>query len=448
MRTTLMNQPPRYARGDYYTPRSDRGAVRRLQEDQGLGQRRQWFVAVSAGLAIATGCVVQYELSRSSKAARVIEPAASATQADLDLRASRQVFQERLQSGYLDLAMAAYERRAFAIADFFAHRSIKAGGARTLAPIAPDFDAPAEAASARRDLVNRLNRGGLQEQPEQAALAQLAVDCWLRESRPDGAFDVRAACRRQARTTLAAIGAGPNEAELAMHELQADEGLAPERASAALAALVEHWRPALARSRDAAVAIARPVAASLRRRAEAAPQNALPVQEGVEEQTAVSKANEVESVALHVEPAEAVAAARDAAPTDESGEAAIVAKAPPPRVAEAPSVREIALPGFEFGSARMHSDARRLIRKQVVEGAARRAARVTIEGYTDSAGSADFNLSLSEKRAAAVRDALVLALGGETPPIEIRAYGEENLAVATADGVKEARNRRVVIRFQ
>ena len=47
-----------------------------------------------------------------------------------------------------------------------------------------------------------------------------------------------------------------------------------------------------------------------------------------------------------------------------------------------------------------------------------------------------------------MRGVLLEALGRKAPPIEIRGYGETQLAVATRDGVREPRNRRVVIRVQ
>ena len=71
----------------------------------------------------------------------------------------------------------------------------------------------------------------------------------------------------------------------------------------------------------------------------------------------------------------------------------------------------------------------------------------SVTGYTDSAGSEQYNLNLSLRRAEAVRDALV-ARGVDAGTISLAGRGEADQAVATDDGVREAANRRVVILLQ
>ncbi|MEZ4598595.1 MAG: OmpA family protein [Syntrophotaleaceae bacterium] len=69
---------------------------------------------------------------------------------------------------------------------------------------------------------------------------------------------------------------------------------------------------------------------------------------------------------------------------------------------------------------------------------------VAIEGYTDSTGPAEFNQELSQRRARAVRDALV-AQGIDSARIETRGYGE-NFPVATNETVAGRQlNRRVEV---
>jgi hypothetical protein len=72
------------------------------------------------------------------------------------------------------------------------------------------------------------------------------------------------------------------------------------------------------------------------------------------------------------------------------------------------------------------------------------AARVEVTGYADRSGSADFNQALSARRAEAVRVALVQR-GVPDSSVSVDAEGEGNPAVMTADGQREARNRRVEI---
>ena len=69
---------------------------------------------------------------------------------------------------------------------------------------------------------------------------------------------------------------------------------------------------------------------------------------------------------------------------------------------------------------------------------------VSVVGHTDTVGSVAYNQGLSEARAATVSGAMVS--NGVNPAIITAAGRSENdLAVATADGVREPRNRRVEI---
>ena len=75
------------------------------------------------------------------------------------------------------------------------------------------------------------------------------------------------------------------------------------------------------------------------------------------------------------------------------------------------------------------------------------SARITVTGYTDTSGSANYNLGLSQRRAEIVADQLE-AEGVPATSIVTVGRGEENLLVPTADGVSEPRNRRVEIVVQ
>ncbi len=70
-----------------------------------------------------------------------------------------------------------------------------------------------------------------------------------------------------------------------------------------------------------------------------------------------------------------------------------------------------------------------------------------ITGYTDTVGSPEYNLKLSLRRAKAVKDALVAA-GVPEANISVAGRGENDLAVPTAEGVREQANRRAVILLQ
>lgn len=70
--------------------------------------------------------------------------------------------------------------------------------------------------------------------------------------------------------------------------------------------------------------------------------------------------------------------------------------------------------------------------------------RVRIEGHTDSTGSAEYNQRLSERRAGAVRDALV-DRGIASQRIETRGYGFDYPVASNDTPANRQRNRRVEI---
>lgn len=69
---------------------------------------------------------------------------------------------------------------------------------------------------------------------------------------------------------------------------------------------------------------------------------------------------------------------------------------------------------------------------------------ITIGGHSDRSGSSSANRHSSLRRAEAVRDYLT-ARGVPSRAIAVRAFGEDQPLVATADGVREPQNRRVDI---
>lgn len=72
--------------------------------------------------------------------------------------------------------------------------------------------------------------------------------------------------------------------------------------------------------------------------------------------------------------------------------------------------------------------------------------RIVLSGHTDTTGSADYNLRLSERRANAVAAELV-ARGVPAEALETTWYGETQLRVPTGDQVREPQNRRVEMLF-
>ncbi|NND64492.1 MAG: peptidoglycan-associated lipoprotein Pal [Gammaproteobacteria bacterium] len=71
---------------------------------------------------------------------------------------------------------------------------------------------------------------------------------------------------------------------------------------------------------------------------------------------------------------------------------------------------------------------------------------VVLEGHADERGSREYNIGLGERRAQAVRRALMLN-GVKASKISTRSYGEERPAMSGHNESAWAKNRRVVISY-
>ena len=99
---------------------------------------------------------------------------------------------------------------------------------------------------------------------------------------------------------------------------------------------------------------------------------------------------------------------------------------------------------FENGTSNLTADSRRMIADIVAAISRRAAVSVSVSGHTDATGSDKLNDALALERAQQVR-ALLLQQGVKPELISVSSHGKGNPAVATADGVPEPRNRRVVV---
>ncbi len=73
--------------------------------------------------------------------------------------------------------------------------------------------------------------------------------------------------------------------------------------------------------------------------------------------------------------------------------------------------------------------------------------RVTIEGHADERGTREYNLALGERRAVALRNALVDRGLAATRIVATISYGKERPAVAGSSEAAWAQNRRAVVVF-
>ncbi len=104
---------------------------------------------------------------------------------------------------------------------------------------------------------------------------------------------------------------------------------------------------------------------------------------------------------------------------------------------------------FDYDKSNLTPEASNLVAEASARALANDIDTVVVEGNADRSGGSAYNQTLSLRRANIVRDALI-ANGVPAEMIRSEAYGEENPAKPTADGVREPLNRRseVTIRFE
>jgi len=108
-------------------------------------------------------------------------------------------------------------------------------------------------------------------------------------------------------------------------------------------------------------------------------------------------------------------------------------------------VDDIYIVRFDFDSAELNAEAKAVIDKALADFKIATPDVVRIEGHTDTAGPAGYNLKLSQRRVDAVAKALE-AGGVPARMIEKKALGE-NQPLVFGKNQREARNRRVEVVF-
>lgn len=118
-----------------------------------------------------------------------------------------------------------------------------------------------------------------------------------------------------------------------------------------------------------------------------------------------------------------------------------------PPAAAVPGTPDTYLVFFDWDKSNLTSEAVGIIRTAASNAKKGGTANIEVTGYTDTSGPADYNLKLSNRRAAAVKAELIRQ-GISASNITTLGRGEADLLVPTPDGVREPQNRRarIVIR--
>jgi OOP family OmpA-OmpF porin len=121
------------------------------------------------------------------------------------------------------------------------------------------------------------------------------------------------------------------------------------------------------------------------------------------------------------------------------------AAAPP--AAPPPPPQKVWMVFFDFGSAAVTPEGKATVAEATTAARSMANAKVQVTGFTDTVGTEAANKALAQRRANAVRDALV-ASGVAAQSITVVGAGEASQLVPTPDQTKEGRNRRVQILVQ
>ena len=102
---------------------------------------------------------------------------------------------------------------------------------------------------------------------------------------------------------------------------------------------------------------------------------------------------------------------------------------------------------FDWGKPELTRDARATLDEVATAYEDRKPSGIEIVGHADRSGSAAVNRAASRRRAEAAR-AYLARKGIPVDAMAISGLGESQTIVPTEDGVREAQNRRVEIRFR
>jgi len=127
----------------------------------------------------------------------------------------------------------------------------------------------------------------------------------------------------------------------------------------------------------------------------------------------------------------------------------MVKKAAAPKAKAKPAPKPVMIPGpfivyFDFDSSKLSTQGGKVVTRAVRAAQTSGAGSLTLRAHADMAGGNRYNAILSRHRAEAVYEAL-RSWGVETGRLKFSAVGEEEPAISTKDGEREALNRRVVI---
>lgn len=120
--------------------------------------------------------------------------------------------------------------------------------------------------------------------------------------------------------------------------------------------------------------------------------------------------------------------------------AAVEPAAPPPPLPDAGLIY------FNFDKSDLNDEATANLDAIIADIKDRELGGIEVSGYTDTAGPAEYNMGLSERRAETVARTMIDA-GIPASIVTTKWFGENELAVQTPDNTPDQANRRATIDF-
>ncbi|MFO0068654.1 MAG: OmpA family protein, partial [Alphaproteobacteria bacterium] len=99
---------------------------------------------------------------------------------------------------------------------------------------------------------------------------------------------------------------------------------------------------------------------------------------------------------------------------------------------------------FPFDNDALTGEALTSLQNLIIDITNHKPTQIVINGHADRAGTDEYNISLSERRARFILDQL-LAAGIDPGMVSYHAFGERSPQVTTANGTAEQANRRAEI---
>lgn len=164
------------------------------------------------------------------------------------------------------------------------------------------------------------------------------------------------------------------------------------------------------------------------------------------EETASSAASTQASEKQAAEKAAAEAEAQAKAEAEAEAAAAVPTNAAGMTADELFAALQGKVVNFEFDRSEVRSEFYEVIKLNADYMSLNSAANITIEGHCDERGTREYNLALGERRANAVKNALI-AEGVSPSRINVISYGEERPVDAAHNETAWAKNRRAEFNY-